>query len=224
MRGIANQSGHDLSQMPSIERGDVGVHPVPIRPATSETLRGFGRLVGDFASASVDIMQWPAPGRRPVVPGTGMGGGLVHGDFAMQRQGSLLFAENHAVRRRYVTGWYCDPATASPTDAVVDTRRIFTHEANYHPDGGQVFFPRGGAAFVALLAPPGDEVRPEAFVAFYFDGRCGVHIAPGVWHQPAFPTADCAVFDDKQGAVHACVSVDFIAEFGVLLEVPLRLG
>jgi ureidoglycolate lyase/seryl-tRNA synthetase len=49
-----------------------------------------------------------------------------------------------------------------------------------------------------------------------------VHIDAGVWHQPVFPIADRAVFDDKQGRVHACVSVDFVAEFGGYLEV--RLG
>ena len=30
-----------------------------------------------------------------------------------------------------------------------------------------------------------------------------------------------AVFDDKQGRVHACVAVDFVSEFGWCLEVPL---
>ncbi len=224
MLGLTNQSHQDLSRLPSVARGEVGVHVVPIRQATAETLRGFGHLVTEFETATVDIVPWPAGGRRPVVPGTGIGGGTVQGTFVMERRGALLLAENGAVGRRYITGWFGDPASASEEDRDVNTARILTHEANYHPDGGQVFFPRAGTSFVALLAPPGDEVSPDDFVAFCFDGRSGVHLAAGVWHQPVFPIADRAVFDGKQGAVHACVSVDFIEEFGVFPQVPLRLG
>ncbi|MEC9466099.1 MAG: ureidoglycolate lyase, partial [Myxococcota bacterium] len=94
-------------------------------------------------------------------------------------------------------------------------------EANYHPDGGQIFFHRDGEPFVALLAKPGDDIRPEDFVAFYFDGSFGVQIFPNVWHQPLFPRDDGMVFNNKQGRVHACVSVDFIGEFQTYLAVPL---
>ena len=78
-----------------------------------------------------------------------------------------------------------------------------------------------GAAFVALLAKPGDDVKPEDFVAFHFDGRHGVHIDPGVWHQPVFPVGERATFDDRQGKVHACVAVDFVSEFKTYVAVPL---
>ena len=50
---------------------------------------------------------------------------------------------------------------------------------NYHPDGGQVFFPVERVPFVMLLALPGDDVRLEDFVAFYFDGSIGLQIKPG---------------------------------------------
>jgi len=42
-----------------------------------------------------------------------------------------------------------------------------------------------------------------------------------VWHQPVFPVAEQAVFDNRQGRVHACVSLDFVGELGVFVEVPL---
>lgn len=74
---------------------------------------------------------------------------------------------------------------------------------------------------MALLAKPDDDVRPEDFLAFYCDGSFGIHIDPGVWHQPAFPLASTAIFDDKQGRVHACIVVDLVSEFGCYLEVPL---
>ncbi len=185
---------------------------VPLRIATEESLRGFGRIVRDYASAEVQIATWPAQGQRPVDPGTGRGGGFTEGPFAMQWHGDALHAQNHAVGGDYVTGWSADS----------ERLRLLTHEANYHPDGGQIFYPRAGAAFVALLARPGDEVRPEDFVALYCDGSFGIHVDAGVWHQPVFPLADTAVFDDKQSAVHACVSVDFVREFGCVLSVPLR--
>ncbi len=205
--------------MPSLEA--IGAHPVPLVRATDDALRGMGRLVDDFDSTPVTIVPWPVSGWRPLVPGTGDEGGVVQDVFEYERRGQLRYAHNRAVGRRYLIGWYGDPATASEAVAPARTDRLLTHEANYHPDGGQVFCPRGGAAFVALLAPPGDDVRPEDFRAFWFDGSRGVHIDPGVWHQPVFPIDDDAVFDDKQGRVHACVSVDFVREFGRYLSVPL---
>ena len=218
---IHNFSGLDLARMPSIARGEVRAERVPLLLATDAALAGYGRRVTDFAAAEVTIVTWPQGGWRAVVPGTGNEGGIVADAFVMERRGEVQHATNLAVGRSYVTGWYADPATASESREPADVSRIYTHEANYHPDGGQVFFPRHGAAFVALLARPGDDVRPESFVAFLCDGSFGIHIDPGVWHQPVFPVARQASFDDKQGRVHACVAVNFVAEFGCYLEVPL---
>ena len=218
---ISNFAEIDLASPPSIARGEARVHEVRRRVATPATLAGYGRLVRDFDTTEVTIVPCPVAGRRPLVPGTGAEGGIVEGTFDMARTGERLWAVNHAVGRRYLTGWFADPATARDDRTPADTSRLFTHEANYHPDGGQVFFPRARRAFVALLARPGDDVTPDDFVAFAFDGSCGVHIDPGVWHQPLFPVGERLAFDDKQGRVHACVSVSFVAEFGVYLSVPL---
>ncbi len=218
---VSNFAEIDLAAMPSLARGEVRAHRVPLVLAEEETLRGYGHIVTDFAKARVTIVTWPQSGRRPIVPGTGNEGGIVEDRFVMERRGEIQHAVNRAVGRSYITGWFTDPATASAGRQPTDTSRIYTHEANYHPDGGQIFSPRDGGAFVALLAKPGDDVRPEHFVAFYCDGSFGIHIDPGVWHQPVFPLGSAAVFDDKQGRVHACVSVDFVSEFGCYLEVPL---
>jgi hypothetical protein len=207
--------------MPSLTRGDVRVHRAPLVIATGESLRDYGRIVSDFAQDPVTIVTWPQPGWRPVVAGTGTEGGVVVDSFVMERRGEIQHAVNRAVGRSYLTGWFADPATASEHRQPTDTTRIYTHEANYHPDGGQIFSPRDGAAYVALLARPGDDVRPEDFVAFYGDGSFGIHIDPGVWHQPVFPIAPSAVFDDKQGRVHACIAINFVSEFSCYLEVPL---
>jgi ureidoglycolate lyase len=207
--------------MPSLAKGEVRAHRVPLINATDQSLRGYGHIVPEFARHPVTIVTWPQPGWRPIVPGTGNEGGIVEDSFAMERRGEIQHAVNRAVGRSYITGWFSDPATASQERQPIDTSRIYTHEANYHPDGGQVFSPRGGAAFVALLAKPGDDVRPEDFIALHCDGSFGIHIDPGVWHQPVFPIGPIAVFDDKQGRVHACIAVDFVSEFGCYLEVPL---
>jgi ureidoglycolate lyase/seryl-tRNA synthetase len=218
---LSNFAAVDLLAMPSLVGGEARAHRVPGVQATDATLHGYGRIVRDFAAAPVTIVTWPQPGRRPIVPGTGNEGGIVEDSFLMVRRGEVQHAVNRAVGRSYITGWFTDPASASEERPANDTTRIYTHEANYHPDGGQIFAPRDRAAFVALLAKPGDDVTPEDFVAFYCDGRFGIHIDPGVWHQPVFPVDADAIFDDKQGRVHACVAVDFVTEFGCYLEVPL---
>jgi ureidoglycolate lyase/seryl-tRNA synthetase len=218
---LSNFAKVDINAMPSILRGEAQAHRVPLILATPQNLVGFGHQVLDFNGAQVTIVTWPRPNWRPIVPGTGNEGGTVQDSFIMERRGEVQHAVNRAVGRSYITGWFADPATASECRQASDTSRVYTHEANYHPDGGQIFSPQAGAAFVALLAKPGDDVKPGDFVAFYCDGTFGIHIDPGVWHQPVFPVGTAAIFDDKQGRVHACVAVDFVTEFGCYLEVPL---
>jgi ureidoglycolate lyase len=208
--------------MPSVYDAGIRVHTVPLREANAETLRGYATLATAFADAEVEICTWPAPGWRPVDPGTGNQGGTTEGSFEIFRVGNLLYAHNHAVDGHYITGWFDDPAAASETATPADTSRIYVCEANYHPDGGQLFYSRHGVPFVALLALPGDDVGPDDFVAFYCDGRFGLNLHPGVWHQPVYPLANRAVFDNRQGRVHACISCHFVHEFNAYLSVPLR--
>lgn len=199
------------------------VYTAKIVIATDESLEGLGFLVDDFESVEVEIIQWPQQGFRPVLSGTGTGGGITEGDFEMQWEGEVLKTHNHAVDGKYITGWSVDPTLASEEKSRQQSNFLYTFEANYHPDGGQVFFPLDGKPFVALLAPPGDEIKPKDFIAYYFDGTKGIHINANVWHQPLFPTESSQVFKDKQGAVHACVACNFVEEFGVYIRVPLSI-
>ncbi len=212
----------EMGRMVSIAEAGISIVDVPLRNATPESLVGFGRIVDSFGEAAVDIETWPAQGWRPVEPGTGNQGGVTSGEFEVYWAGDMMHARNHAVDGHYVTGWFSDPAQASEQSEDVDRSRILVREANYHPDGGQVFCPRDGSPYVALLALPGDDITPQDFVAFYCDGSFGIHIDANVWHQPLFPIGQSIVFDDKQGRVHACVACDFVKEFGVYLSVPLR--
>ena len=214
---LAMQSG---TAQPSVD--SLSVIEVPLRRASDQSLQGFGHVVTDLASAQVKIVTWPAPGWRPVEAGTGIQGGTVEGAFDIYWRGDIVYARSHAVDGHYITGWLSDPATASAERSTAAPTRVLAREANYHPDGGQIFYPRNGAAFVILLAPAGDDVRPGDFVAFYCDGSFGVHVDPGVWHQPVYPLANHSVMETRQGAVHACISVDFVDEFAAYLAVPLR--
>lgn len=203
---------------------EVGVYNVEVIVATNNTLGDLGFLVDDFDAAEVQIVQWPQPGRRAVLAGTGLGGGITEGDFEMHWDGQMIRSHNHAVDGKYITGWSCDPTQASSEKNREQTEFLYTFEANYHPDGGQVFYPVDNKPFVALLAPAGDDIKPADFKAYYFDGSKGIHINAGIWHQPLFPVGNSQIFKDKQGAVHACVACNFVEEFGVYFKVPLTLN
>lgn len=204
--------------------GKLPWHKVKTVVATNENLKGYGCLVkaDEYKTFPVEIVQWPKPAGRPVDANTGNEAGTKEGIFDFWWEGDLLFGRNNAVRDEYLLGWSTNPNEAdrnNTTDKLPE--RVLLWHANYHPDGGQLFFPIEGSPFVAPLALPGDEVTPEKFVNFYFDGTCGLYIHPNIWHEGIFPLARRSKFFDKQGSVHARVSVNFAKEFGRFLEVPL---
>lgn len=192
--------------------------------ATNENLKGYGCLVSksDYRDFAVEIVTWPKTEGRKVDAGTGNQAGTKQGHFTFWWEGDVCFGENEAVKDKYLLGW-----SRNPADAVQDREvsqlpeRILLWHANYHPDGGQLFFPLDGTPFVTPLALPGDDISPNKFVNFCFDGTHGLYIHPSVWHEGIFPLANRSAFFDKQGAVHARVSVNFAREFGVFMDVPL---
>ena len=194
---------------------------MPVVAATSEALKGFGFLVDDPAAVEVEIVCWPAQGRRPVDPDTGAEGGTTKGTFISEWQGDLLYGRNEAVSGHYILGYAVDPAVAQENHRR-DPEQLLLWHANYHPDGGQLFFPLEKQPFLCPLALPGDEVQPEDFIGFRCDGRQGLYIHPNIWHEGVFAMRGQQRFFDKQGAVHARVSMDFAREFGCLLEAPLE--
>lgn len=193
--------------------------------ATAESLEGYGRIVplDSYKNEHIKIATWPQQGWRPIQKGTGNEGGTVDGYFKMFWKGNRLYAQNNAVGRKYLTGWSTYPTMASSLEAVSEEERdyLVTFEANYHPDGEQMFIPQQQKPFVALLALPGDDVTPDDFVAFYCDGSFGIVINVGVWHQPLFCIKDSMDFYDKQGKVHACVAINFQEEWDAYIGVPL---
>ena len=188
---------------------------VPLRMANEETLKGYGKIVYDFHKENVEITQWPSAGRRKVHPGTGIQAGVKEGKFSCRWDGDLCKAYNEAVGTDFVCGRLAEGVSAD------DRTYFLTRELNYHPCGGQVFF-SNGKPFVALLALPGDDIKLEDVVAFYFDGSFGVQIHANIWHQAPYPIGDKVDFLNKQCAVYACVPMDTVKEFGKYLIVPLK--
>jgi hypothetical protein len=193
---------------------------MPLVDATATTLKGYGHLVADRRDCRVEIVRWPAQGTRPVDTDTGDQGGTTEGVFVSQWQGDVLYGRNEAVGGHYILA-YSQPPEAARTDHGQPPRRMLLWHANYHPDGGQLFFPLQPEPFYVPLALPGDDVTPQRFVCFRFDGRQGLYIHPNIWHEGVFGLRGTQRFFDQQGAVHARVSVDFAREFGCLLEAPI---
>lgn len=209
------------------------VHKLRVVRATPESLEGYGRLVDDPKGFPVEIVAWPVPGWRALDPDTGIEAGTTTGIFRTWWEGDFLFGLNEAVGARdtapatgvaanhYLFGWSCDPRTARRDNPAPERSRVLLWHVNYHPDGGQLFFPLDGGAFLSPLALPGDDVAPGDFVAFHVDRGKGLYIHPGIWHEGVFPVAARGRFHDEQGRVHARVSCHLAREFGALLELPL---
>jgi ureidoglycolate lyase len=196
-------------------------HETPLVSATDENLRGYGCLVDEPTAFPIEIVRWPAQGWRPIDENSGDQGGVTEGIFEFWWQNETLHARNNAVGDSYLFGWSRWPEEAGRTPKAPRERALIWR-ANYHPDGGQLVYPRGRFPFVVPLALPGDDVTPDRFTTFYCDGTRGIYIHPNVWHGAFAPLDDQAEFLDRQGRVHARVSVDFPKEFGCYLALPLR--
>ncbi len=194
---------------------------IPVVDATNESLNGYGYIVESPDDFKVEIVRWPAKGWRPVDSDTGNEAGTTQGVFISEWNGDILYGRNEAVGGHYILGYSVEPGDARDDHTELPKRLLLWH-ANYHPDGGQLFFPLDNRPFIVPLALPGDDIRPEQFVCFRFSGSHGLYIHPDVWHEGVFALSETQRFFDKQGAVHARVSVDFPREFACLLEVNLE--
>ena len=210
----------DIAYVPTT--GVRRMHETPLVAATAASLEGHGCLVASPAGFPIEIVRRPAQGWRPVDKNSGDQGGVTEGLFEFTWKGETLYARNNAVGDSYLFGWSNWPEEAARGSSRSKAReRALIWRANYHPDGGQMFYPLHGESFVVPLALPGDDVTPDRFVTFWCDGTCGLYIHPNIWHGAVVPLADTAELLDRQGRVHARVSVDFPKEFGCYLVSPL---
>jgi hypothetical protein len=194
---------------------------MPVVEATDASLAGYGRLVADPDECEIEIVRWPARGTRPVDEDSGDEAGTTRGIFVSEWRGDVLYGRNEAVDGHYVLAYGTEP-TQADTAHRRDPARMLLWHANYHPDGGQLFFPLDPAPYYVPLALSGDDVQPERFVCFRVDGARGLYVHPNVWHEGVFARRGRQRFFDQQGAVHARVSVDFAREFGCLLEAEFQ--
>ena len=204
------------------QKASLDLVDVPLIEATAESVKDYGYLVGDPDSCEIEIVTWPAQGWRPIDQETGNQGGTVEGVFRGEWRGDVLMGTNDAVGGHYVLGWSTDPQDASSETQTVARDQVLLWHFNYHPDGGQLFFPLERKPFVVPVALAGDDLSPDKVVAFWCDGSQGLYIHPGIWHEGIFPVEDEQRFLDRQGRVHARISCDIGEEFGVYLSVPLK--
>ncbi|MCP4431731.1 MAG: ureidoglycolate hydrolase [Gammaproteobacteria bacterium] len=200
--------------------GQLPWHDVQLIIADADSVKGYGFLVDDADAFDIEIVRWPAQSWRPVDADTGDEGGTVEGIFHSEWVGDVLRGRNEAVDGDYVLGWSCNPEDANE-QSQAKVERVLLWHMNYHPDGGQLFYPVDGRPFVVPAALPGDDLSLDKIVALWCDGSQGLYIHPNIWHEGVFPTTREQSFRDKQGRVHARVSCNIAQEFGVFLNVPL---
>lgn len=194
---------------------------VPVFDATPENIKSYGHIVDSPENFPIEIVRWPAQGWRPVDENSGDQGGTTEGIFEFWWKGDTLYARNNAVGDSYLFAWSKLPEQARATGPPEQRENVLVWRANYHPDGGQLFFPTEQQTFVVPVALPGDDVKPQDFVAFRVQQGKGLYIHPNIWHGAVIPIDDHCRLLDRQGRVHARVSVDFAKEFGGYLCVRL---
>ena len=212
-------SRHRIISKPDLPSG-LSLVRTPVVVATPESLHPYGIALEDPDDAKIEIVQWPATGRRTLDADSGKNAGTVEGMFLNRWRGDVLYGHNEAIDGDYLVGYGSDPKMADETHERTP-RKLHLWNASYHPDGGQLFFPQEKKPYAVTLAMPGDDVRPADFVTFRFEGLRGIYIHPNVWHVGPYPLSGSLQFFNRQGAVHAQVTVHFAKEFECLLEVPL---
>lgn len=203
------------------DKPELPLQKVPLVKATELNVQGYGSLIDNPEDVELEIVQWPAQGWRKVDDGTGDEAGWVEGIFTGTWVGDVLYGTNDAVNGHYVLGWSVSPQQASVEHQTASRDQVLLWHMNYHPDGGQLFMPLEKKPFIVPVALPGDDLKPENVIAFWFDGTQGLYIHPNIWHEGIFPVNQDQRFLDRQGRVHARVSCDIGEEFGVYLACRL---
>jgi ureidoglycolate lyase/seryl-tRNA synthetase len=209
---------------------------VPLTLATEESLQGYGKIIDHKNQISVsnknfEISKFPVSGWRQLDPGTGDEAGTTEGDFEVEWKGDFFYGHNLAVATD--NNYYLDGMGNLPEDCThegsgtSDGKNIYLWMADYHPCGGQLFFPQVPVPFVVNLgkSTTGDDVKPEDMRAFYVPEGKGVYFHPSTWHNGVYThkTHGKVRFLTRQSKVHARVSVSWAAEFSTLLKVSLQL-
>ena len=211
---------------------DLEIYNVSVIQATSKTLAGYGKLITNANEISIErgnfeIVSWPIVGTRQLDPHTGNEGGTTDGDFKVWWQGDYYYAKNLAISS--ISNTYLDGLGALPEIAQLNSsifrNELFLWMSDYHPDGGQLFWPEEPVPFTVCLGLNiyGDNIKPEYMQGFNIPAGAGIYLNPGTWHNGVYihPKYSPMKFLTRQGKVHARISVSWADEFGMLLRVPL---
>ncbi len=125
-------------------------------------------------------------GWRQLDPQTGDEAGTTEGDFQVEWKGDYFFGKNLAINTENNT--YLDGIGAKDWTRLSESSRsetgpecIYLWMSDYHPDGGQLFMPKGSDIpfFVCLgKRTIGDNVRPQDMQGFLIPPGKGIYIHP----------------------------------------------
>ena len=213
---------------PKIPHGSK-IQEVSVIKATDETLEGYGFTFTDPAEVTVEkgnfeIKKWPVSGWRKLDPGTGDEAGTIEGNFDVFWKGDYFYGHNLAINT--TNNFYLDGLGRIPEEASLEnedpSESIYLWMSDYHPDGGQMFFPENEIDFVVCLGKNtvGDDVFPGHMQAFHVEKGKGVYFHPGTWHNGVYtnPRLGKQRFLTRQGRVHGRISCNWTAEFQTLLK------
>lgn len=224
-----------------------------INVKSNADLKGYGYLVNnidDFKAEdkTFEIVKWPVSGWRQLDPETGDEAGTTEGCFEVEWKGDYYYAKNLAintVNNHYLDGLGCslpekathdEPGFGASEKESFYGSCIYLWMTDYHPDGGQLFFPKETvgeghnqevAPFYVCLGKNtyGDDILPGNMKGFKIPKGKGLYIHPGTWHNGIYihKKEKKKTFFTRQGRVHARVSLSWAKEFDTLLRLPMQL-
>ncbi|WAR17092.1 hypothetical protein MAR_031686, partial [Mya arenaria] len=160
---------------------------IPVVRATKENLSGYGRFVTNFDEEKVEINPWPVTGPRKARPGTDIIPGVDCSQLTFKYEGNKYVSVKD-IGRRMEVGTICEEEQ-SP-----DNKYVLVSEITFHPDCGEVFYPKNGDPFITVLALPGDDF--------------------GKTERGMYTFGSSAEFLGKQGVLHCVIAANFEKEFG----------
>ena len=209
---------------------NLDIYDIQLQDATEESMKGYGHLINSLDEISIknknfEIVRWPVSGWRKLDPNTGDEAGTTEGQFKVQWVGDYFYAENLAINttnNKYLDGLMEVPEKASH-ESKKDNNQIYLWMSDYHPDGGQLFWPDESIPFTVCLGlyTYGDDITPKDMRAFRIPAGKGVYIHPNIWHNGVYIEKKYSqqTFTTRQGRIHGRVSVSWANEFSTLLRV-----
>ena len=195
---------------------------MPVVDATDAALEGYGKLVDDPSVVQCcdrALARRADGGPWTKTPATRAGRPRV----CSSANGAATSCTAATKRSTVITSWRTtsEPSRADETHGRPPSRMMLWH-CNYHPDGGQLFFPLDKAAVLRAARVARRRRQAGAVRTSVSTARAGSTSIRTCGTKACSRDAARSASTTRQGAVHARVSVDFAREFGCLLEAVLE--